>query len=571
MRRNQTARQHNFATVPREHIQRSRLYMPQTRKLAFNASEIVVIQCEEVMPGDIWEHRESIMARLATPIAPAVDDIDVETFYFFEPNRIAGYYAYDDDDLPTYTQQQWEDFITGVEQTSVPVISPAEEAGPTWPIPVGSIADYMGIPVGAFTARMELNAFPFWAYFHIYNEYFRDQNLQGKWYYGASDWDTWTTDDDVPLTWDGMPLRACKRSDYFTRSLPFAQKGSPVTIPIGATAPVVPVDPLTPEGSVPTFQGWVVGVPSATEDPLQATNVASPGANVLLNTGAIPGPVVGQIGWVNPNLQVNLAAATAITINAIRLAAQTQKLLELDARGGSRYVEQLLVHFGVRAPDFRLNRPEYLGGSKIPITVNPIAQTAAYDAEPADAASAVGNLGAEMHASGSRRTYRYAATEHGYIIGLAVVRATPTYQQGLRRHWLRNTRLDFPWPVFANLGEQAVDTREIYLPTDLTPAVPTWGFQGRYDEMRMIPNEICGHLRSTSATPMDWWHYAEEFANEPGLNAEFITDKTQETLARSLATAPSAQWQAQIIMDIRHDNHVARLLPMFGVPGIDKF
>ena len=252
----------------------------------------------------------------------------------------------------------------------------------------------------------------------------------------------------------------------------------------------------------------------------------------------------------------------------------TQQLLEKDARGGSRYVETLLVHFGVRSPDYRLQRPEYLGGSKIPITVNPIAQTAAYDAEPdPSAASNLGNLGAEMHASGHKRTFTYAATEHGYIIGIACVRATPTYQQGTRRHWRRETRLDFAWPTLANLGEQAVATQEIYQPANNAPANSTWGYQERNAEYRYTPNEITGVLRSTAPQPLDWWHYAEEFGSEPALNASFITDKTQETLARSLAidTATSQQWSAQIIMDILHDSNVARLMPAYSVPGLTRF
>jgi len=234
-----------------------------------------------------------------------------------------------------------------------------------------------------------------------------------------------------------------------------------------------------------------------------------------------------------------------------------------------------LSHFGVRSPDYRLQRPEYLGGSKIPIAINPVAQTAAYDAEPAETSSPVGNLGGEMHASNSKRTFTYAATEHGYIVGYAAVRATPTYQQGIRRHWLsRRTRLDYYFPVFAMLGEQAVNTREIFMPLDTTPAVETWGYQERWAEYRYTPNEVTGVMRSQTPTPMDWWHLAEEFENEPALNGDFITDKTREVLARALAidTEESTQWSAQIIFDIQHDSTVARLMPTYSVPGlIDHF
>ena len=216
-------------------------------------------------------------------------------------------------------------------------------------------------------------------------------------------------------------------------------------------------------------------------------------------------------------------------------------------------------------------RPEYLGGSRIPITINPIAQTASYDTTVGADNSPVGNLGAEMHASSSTRTFTYAATEHGYIIGVCAVRATPQYQQGTRKHWRRSTRLDYYFPVFAMIGEQAVDTQEIYQPLNNSPANATWGYQEAWAEYRYTPNEITGVLRSTVAQPLDWWHLSEEFATEPALNAAFITDKTQETLSRSLATE-TAQWSAQIIMDIQHDSQVARMMPTYSVPGlIDHF
>jgi len=536
--RNKTAQQHNFAIVPRADIPRSKFKMVQTRKQAFNASELVPIMCEEVLPGDTWQHKESIMARLATPIAPAIDDIDLETFYFFVPNRI--------------TDEEWEEFITGTNTNiTVPKIRPVN-TGVANEVILGGVFDHFGLlPMVYAPTPLDVTAYPILAYFKIFNEWFRDQNLQTEWVVA----DPWTGPASDTITQGGVPwnqecLRVNKRHDYFTASLPFAQKGTAVQIPLGSTAPVF------------TTAGTAVS--------LSVNSTTAGNIRQFDSTGGvvIAGP---DIATQPPNLYADLSTATAATINNIRLAFQTQKFLERDARGGSRYVEQTLSHFGVQTPDYRLSRPEYLGGSKIPITVNPIAQTAAYDAEPADAASPVGNLGAEMHASGSKRSFTYAATEHGYIIGLATVRATPTYQQGTRRHWRRETRPDYYFPVFSHLGEQAVATEEIYQ-AGSAPANATWGYQERHAEYRYTPNEITGVLRSTAPQPLDWWHYAEEFTGEPALNAAFITDKTQETLARSLAAAPSAQWSAQIIMDIRHDSQVARMMPAYAVPGlIDHF
>jgi len=570
MFRNKTARQHNFAVIPGADVPRSLFKMRQTRKQAFDASFVIPIMCEEVLPGDTWRHHEAIAARLATPIAPVLDNLDIETGYFFVPNRIttASQGGSDNDN-----GNEWAKLITGSDDITIPLLTPEQEPAGSWTVPVGSVWDHFGIPAQTYTGvPFAINALPTWAYFMIYNEWIRDQNLQEPWTWDTSysnqvEWDT-INQDGTP--WDGMPLRINKRHDYITSSLPFAQKGASVQLPLGQFAPVVtsatdvvtgvhaPLRVLQDDGTDP--------------EPSHVLHTGTAGNQNQVYQGALGG--ITQDNQIYPsNLQADLASATSATINAIRLASITQQILERDARGGSRYVENLLATWGVRSPDYRLQRPEYLGGNKIPVSVNPIAQTAAYDAEPGDTASAIGNLGAEMHAVGQNRSFNYAATEHGYIIGLAWARATPTYQQGIRRHWIaRNTRFDFWDPKFSHLGEQAVDTREVYYPAAGAPAVPTWGYQEQGAEYRYTPNEITGVLRSTAPAPLDWWHYAEEFDGEPALNAEFITDKTFETLGRSLAinTATSTQWSAQIIMDVAHDSTVARIMPAYSVPGIDR-
>jgi len=272
-----------------------------------------------------------------------------------------------------------------------------------------------------------------------------------------------------------------------------------------------------------------------------------------IDTSGAIGVLTALTGTTN-SLFADLSVATAATINALRLAFQTQKLLERDARGGSRYTEQLMAHWGTRSDDARLQRPEYLGGSRIPITINPIAQTAAYDTTVGADESPVGNLGAEMHASGHKRTFTYAATEHGYIIGLATVRATPTYQQGTRKHWRRTTRLSYYFPVFSMIGEQAVATQEIYQPTNNAPATATWGYQEAWAEMRYTPNEITGVLRSTNATPIDWWHLSEEFSAEPALNESDVHHRQNPR-----GTRKSARHGHGTMERTNHHGHTTRL------------
>lgn len=550
MNRNRTARQHSFAIIPNSAKPRSKFLMRQTRKQGFNASELTPIYCEEVLPGDVWQHTESIMARLATPIAPLVDDLDLETWYFYSPNRILW--------------PNWEDFITGTDtELVVPKVTPIIQ-GSNWRVEAGGALDHFGLLPQVYDANVfHVNAFPIFGMFTIWNEWFRDQNLQEPWVWS----DSWTTGTSADFTqnsvvWAQQCLRVNKRHDMFTSSLPFAQKGDAVSISLGTTAPVT----ITGDGSPPDFTDGV--------NPTTYNLEMRDAANNVTTWTAVPG-LNAPAEWGNPHLTgtANLASATAVTINALRLAAITQQLLELDARGGSRYVENLLAHWDVRASNRSLQRPEYLGGSKTRIAVNPIAQTAAYDAEPGPTQSNLGNLGAEMHVSSHQRTFTYAAEEHGYILGFAAVRATPTYQQGTRRHWTRTDRLDFWDPVYEGLGEQAVNTTEIFQPTDGVPANLTWGFQERGAEYRFTPNEITGPLRSTSATPMDWWHLSEEYATEPALNEDFITDKTQEVLSRCLAVdvATSDQWACQIIMDVLHEAKVARLMPAYSVPGIRYF
>lgn len=532
MTRNKMASQHSFAMIPRSDIPRSRYLLQQSRKQTFNGGTLVPIYCEEILPGDHFKGNSSLFGRLATPITPVLDNATLETFFFFVPNRIVW--------------EHWEEFISGGNYT-IPYISIDNENT------VGSIYDHFGVPtkpqtVGAFP----INALPLRAYNLIFNEWFRDQNL--------------VTESSVP-TGDGPDaetlyglLRRMKKHDYFTSCLPWPQKGTAVSVPLGTSAPVIP----TGAGAFPTFGqdtgtggSYTIGMENANNDAVWY-DAGSP-YFPKNGTGA------NRAVWLTTGLTTDLSAATAATINALRTSFQVQRLLERDARGGSRYIEQLQSHFGVRPPDYRLQRPEYIGGGRTSVSTHPIAQTS----ETADTPQ--GNLAAFSTVQGGGHRFQYAATEHGYIIGLANVRTDLTYQQGLRRHWTRNSRYDYYFPAFAHLGEQAVLRREIYNTGNSGNDGAVFGYQERWAEYRYTPNEITGLFRSTAPATIDVWHYAEEFGSAPLLNSSFIQDPSYFTLGRSMAVGDDAAGQ-QILLDVLHQVSATRPMPTYSVPGlIDHF
>lgn len=528
--RNKMASQHEFAMVPRSDVPRSTYMLQQSLKTTFNGGDLIPIYCEEILPGDHFRGDVALFGRLATPITPVLDNAELETFFFFVPNRL--------------TWENWEAFISG-EDYILPVIN----------APVGgfaplSIYDYFGIPCTGQvdpTSQLTVQALPLRAYNLIFNEWFRDQNL-------VTALDENTGDGpDTPA--DYAVRKRAKKHDYFTSALPWPQKGTAVSLPLGSTAPVIP----SFVGAAPQFRNLT-----------DSTNVGR-----LLNPAGAVNPVGVEniqvngsaMGWQTTGLVTDLSAATSATINALRLAFQVQRLLERDARGGSRYIEQLESHFGVRPPDFRLQRPEYIGGGRSRINSHPIAQTSS-----TDATTPQGNLAAFTTVQGGGHRFNYAATEHGYIIGLANVRTDLTYQQGTRRHWMRQTRYDFYFPAFAHLGEQAIFQGEIFA-TGLNPndRETIFGYQERWAEYRYTPNQICGLFRSTTANNIDVWHYSQEFATNPALNATFITDPSEDTLARSMAVGTDADGQ-QILLDALFRVQATRPMPTYSVPGlIDHF
>lgn len=523
MYRNRMASQHDFAMIPRADIPRSTYLLQQGRKQTFNAGQLIPIYCEEILPGDHFRGESTLFARFATPITAVLDNAEIETFFFFTPNRLVW--------------DNWEAFIGG-EDFTVPQIE-----SPTGGFAALSVYDQLGIPCAGQIDPAEIisiNALPLRGYSLIFNEWFRDQNLLAPL--------TVPTDDGPDASTTYALLRRAKKHDYFTSCLPWPQKGTAVDLPLGISAPVG-YDP-----TITTGNSVLVGKFGTTSTAKQ----------IVSNTAGL-GTTWGADAVNDTDLFADLSNATAATINQLRLAFQIQRLLERDARGGTRYIELLQAHFGVRPPDFRLQRPEYIGGGKQMVNTQPIPQTSS-----TDATTPQGNLAGYTTSTGRHR-FSYAATEHGYILGLAHVRTDLTYQQGLRRHWRRESRYDFYFPAFAHLGEQAVQNQEIYCTGINADDIDVFGYQERWAEYRYTPNEITGLFRSTTPNNIDVWHYAEEFATLPALNWTFVADPSADTLQRSMAVGADADGQ-QILLDVLHTVRATRPMPTYSAPGlIDHF
>lgn len=532
---NRSVSAHQFSMTPRADIPRAAFNIEFTHKTTFDSGYLIPIFCEEILPGDSFSVNMTAFARLATPIFPLMDNLHLDTFFFYCPNRLVwdnwARFMGEKDNPEDSTEYTVPYTVYGVPGASV-----------AWP--VGGVGDYFGIPTGV---RAGANALPFRMYNLIWNEWFRDQNLCDR---------AIVKKDDTPDNAQQLYplLRRAKRPDYFTTALPWPQKGESVVLPLGGQAPVVGNSPTaTPYFNI-NAQAGTAGL---------GYGFSSDPSGVSWNKV----PDAGESGvayWGTTNLVADLSEATAATVNALRVSFQVQKLLERDARGGTRYTEIIRSHFGVISPDARLQRPEYLGGNSSPIQFTPIAQTSAtgqYADTPQGNLAAIGTVVAKAH-------FSQAFTEHGFIIGLANVRADVTYQQGLRRHWQRSTRYDFYMPAFAMLGEQVVLNNEIYCQGD-TPDFEAFGYQERWSEYRYAPNMITGLFRSTAPQTLDAWHLAERFTALPVLGQEFIESKPP--LERVLAIGPEAGG-AQLIFDSVFKIRAVRPLPMYSVPGmIDHF
>jgi len=547
MHRNKSVNTHQFAMVPRADIPRASFNIQKAHKTTFNAGELIPVLVEEILPGDTFNVKMTAFARLSTPIFPVMDNMYLDSFFFFVPNRLVW--------------TNWVRFMGEQDDPtdSISFVVPTVTSGADG-FDNNSIYDYMGIPCFGQTQsgqNVTVNSLPLRGYNLIYNQWFRDENLQDSVTVNRAD--TGDVEADFNI------LRRGKRHDYFTSCLPWPIKGGvEVPLPLGTTAPVYTQE--VPHGAAarafPTiFQRTSDGTSPTTDRALaSAAGVLGASTTTTVMGGG------GDASLAIVNMYADLSDATAATINQLRQSFQIQRLLERDARGGTRYTELVRAHFGVISPDARLQRPEYLGGGSTPLIVNPVVQNSGTSITGSD--TPLGNLAAVGTLLANRHGFVQSFTEHGFVIGLVCVRADLTYQQGLRKMWSRSTRYDYYFPAFAMLGEQAVLRGEIYNTGNPTNDDVVFGYQERWAEYRYSPSMITGDFKSYVSGTLDAWHLAQYFnTGAPTLGPEFIVENPPMT--RILAAGSNAP---HFIFDSFWDMKCARPMPLFSVPGmIDHF
>ena len=520
---------HQFSQTPKVETQRSSFDRTHQHKTTFDAGKLIPFYVDEVLPGDSFNVNTTLFGRLATPLHPIMDNMFLDTHYFYVPNRLIW------DNFKKFMGEQ--DNPTDSTDYLVPQL--VDNAGTGFA--EGSIEDYMGLPIASQATGLSVSALWHRAYNLIWNEWFRDQNLQDSVTVNKGDGPDNLSDNHYSL------LRRGKRHDYFTSALPWPQKGPGVELPLGTSAPVVTNNQIPQISSASVtdsdlyYNGSLLGQPSLG------------GSNSAITFGSETG------------LTADLSGATASTINSLRQAFQLQRLAEKDARGGTRYTEIVRSHFNVTSPDARLQRPEFLGGSTSRVQVQPVASTAAGYTGSAYNDTFVGQLGGLATVASNKDGFTKSFTEHGIVIGLVSARADLTYQSGVNRMFSRRTKYDFYWPTLAHLGEQEVKNKEIYA-QGTSADEGTFGYQERWSEYRYGISKITSKFRSDASASLDTWHLSQDFANLPLLNETFIEDNPPITRAIAVQTEP------HFILDAYINCKTARAMPTYSVPGlIDHF
>lgn len=563
----------HFAQLPSVSIGRSRFDRSSSVKTTFNAGQLIPFYVDEVLPGDTFDVRTSRVVRMQTLMAPIMDNVYLDTYYFFVPSRLCW------DHWRELNGENRESAWAPTVEYTVPQIT-----APAGGWNVGTIADYMGLPVGV--PNISVSALPFRAYALICNEWFRDENLSDPLNIPLGDATVQGVNTGVfvsDVAKGGLPYTAAKYHDYFTSCLPAPQKGPDVTIPLGTFGdlPVVGdgsslplTDRTTSEalylarGSAGTGADLRLGTYTGNASNLYGSNHPSKGITGVSGAPTVPAinfvgaPTLEQLNGAPSGLMVPGSAfaseAVAASINQLRMAFQIQKLYERDARGGTRYIEILRSHFGVTSPDARLQRPEYLGGNRVPITINQVIQNSQTDSTP------LGDTAAMSVTTDVHKDFRKSFVEHGYVIGIMVARYDHSYQQGIERFWSRKDRFDYYWPVFANIGEQAVLNKEIYAQgTSVDDEV--FGYQEAWADYRYKPSRVTGEMRSAYAQSLDVWHLADDYAKLPMLSDSWIRE-TPENINRVIAV--SDKNANQFFCDVYVQNRATRPMPLYSVPGL---